>query len=252
MCLCDTKTVKDLKALLRQRGLDTRGQKYVLIERLEEFDNCVDEEVAQEVTRTNHSSVVIDEDVSVNVNDASKTSSESETIRVLQLQHQIEELKLQQAQLAHCRRSDAEVVGKNLDFGMVKAKLPTMGLQTDIITFLASWERCLQLNNVPCDRGANLLPTCLNERASAVYATQSIADCQDYEVTRAFLCEAFKANPSVYRKRLLGLRRQGTDSYKMFLSKLTDLQDHYLQSKSISSFEMLKQDNLFHLFMDSL
>jgi hypothetical protein len=102
------------------------------------------------------------------------------------------------------------------------------------------------------DRWAKLLPSCLNERASAVYATQSIADCQDYEVTHAFLCEAFKANSSVYRKRLLGLRRQGTDSYKMFQSKLSDLQDHYLQSKCISSFEMLTQDNLFHLFMDSL
>jgi hypothetical protein len=72
MSLYDTKTVKDLKALLRQRGLDTKGQKYVLIERLEEFDSCVDEEAAQEVTGTNHSSVVIDEDVSVNVNDVSK------------------------------------------------------------------------------------------------------------------------------------------------------------------------------------
>jgi hypothetical protein len=179
-------------------------------------------------------------------------SGEPEAIRVLQLQLQIEELKLKQAQLAQSARSDSEVVGKNLDFGGVKAKLPTMSPQADIITFLASWERCLQLNNVPRDKWAKLLPSCLNERASAVYATQSIADCQDYDVTRAFLFEEFKANPSVYRKRLISLRRQGTDSYKMFLSKLNDLQDHYLQSKNISSLEKLKQDNLFHLFMDSL
>jgi hypothetical protein len=86
--------MKDLKALQRQPGLDTGGQKYVLIVCLEEFDNCVDEEAAQEVTGINHSSVVIDDEVSVIVNDASKTSSESETIRVLQLQLQIEELKL--------------------------------------------------------------------------------------------------------------------------------------------------------------
>ena len=85
-----------------------------------------------------------------------------------------------------------------------------------------------------------------------MYATQSIADCQNYDVTREFLCESFKANPSVYWKRLTSLRRQGTDSYKFFSSRLRDLQDHYLQSKNILCFDQLKQDNLFHLFMDAL
>ncbi len=85
-----------------------------------------------------------------------------------------------------------------------------------------------------------------------MHATQPISDCQNYDKTRAFLCESFRANPSVYYKRLTSLRRQGTDSYKMFLSRLRDLQDHYLQSKNISTFDQLKQDNLFHLFMDAL
>ena len=251
MSVYDTETVKNLKALLKQRGLDCRGRRNELIERLKEYDSFVDNNAQEVLSHSSHASEQDDNEVTVANDDATEHSSTPESIKILQLQLQIEQVKLQQAQLAKEAKS-TEFSGAKLDTSGVKAKLPMMGPQADIISFLASWERCLQLNNVPRDNWAKLLPSCLNERASKLYATQTIADCQDYDITRAFLCDAFKANPSVYRKRLLGLRRQGTDSYKLFLSKLSDLQDHYLQSKEISTFERLKQDNLFHVFMDSL
>jgi hypothetical protein len=63
---------------------------------------------------------------------------ESEAIRALQLQLQIEQIKLQQAQLAQSATPNGEVSGATLDFGGVRAKLPVMGSQADIISFLAS------------------------------------------------------------------------------------------------------------------
>jgi len=45
-----------------------------------------------------------------------------------------------------------------IDFRNIKALLPSMHLGDDILTFLLSFERCLELNNVDRSLWARLLP----------------------------------------------------------------------------------------------
>jgi hypothetical protein len=117
-----------------------------------------------------------------------------------------------------------------------------MSKDMDIITFFAAFERYLLLSEVPSENWAKLLVSCLNEKASALYTTLSLSDCADYQVMKKFLINEFRANPSVYRARMLSLHRSGSDSYEVFLTKLNDVFSHYLQSKNIVSFESLRDD----------
>ena len=81
-----------------------------------------------------------------------------------------------------------------------------MSRGADIMTFLASRERCLELNHTPREHWARLLPSSLNETALAVCAAQSTSNCPNYDCIKSILLESFKATPGVYRKKLLSLR----------------------------------------------
>jgi hypothetical protein len=119
------KTVKQLKQLLKERGLNFNGNKDALIERLLQDDDDV-----QHVSADNSSCIIeaegmnnADIDNEVVVSGVSHDASgESEQIRVLHLQIRLQELKLQEAQLRQTPAS-ADPVSR-VDFGGIKTKLP--------------------------------------------------------------------------------------------------------------------------------
>ena len=239
-----------LIALLHERGLNAgkRINKAGLIALLEQHDiNTVEVPVESEI----ENDCLVDETDDVSV--------DSENIRTLQLQVKLEELKLQQLQLKSHNEGVApfEATGmtQNTNFvslPTVRSNLPCMQDDCDVLVYFTTLERAFELNSVPKANWSKMLPGLLNAKASKIFMQLSWEVCCDYDETKSHLLEAFKASPDVYRNRLETAFRTGQESYKLFLSRLTEYQNLYLQCSNIDSFEKLKHDNLYHLFVNSL
>ena len=137
----ETQTAKQLKALLWQRGSRCNGRKGDRINQLHDDDSRMGrvETAADDVITDDHAVPVDNDDlVSVARSCGSAGWEESETIRSLQLQLQIEEFRFKTAQLSQGQgRESSGTTG--LDLRGLKVKPPVMSSGAYIITFLASW-----------------------------------------------------------------------------------------------------------------
>ena len=188
MSVYESRTVRQLRALLQERGLDSRGRRNVLVSRLLEDDdnnNAVDNFDVFNDDENDTDEVVIRSDQS----DARETgaASSSQSIRALELQMRIEELKLEQCRLGLGQSPSADHFIKPSWDGL-KFKLPVMSEHDDILVFFAAFERCLTLHDIPREGWAKLVSPHLNGRAQAVYATIPMADCGSYDSVKARLC----------------------------------------------------------------
>jgi len=119
----------------------------------------------------------------------------------------------------------------------VKAKLPVMTASTtDVISFFSGLEKVLQINAVPKEAWAKLIPTTLNERCMRTYAKLSVTDCSNYDVVKAAIFDAFKANSHTYLQELTSAHRTGKESYAEYCNRLIELQNNYLHCQKIDSF----------------
>ena len=134
----------------------------------------------------------------------------------------------------------------------IRSRLPTMSPQSDIISFLSSFERCLEINGTPRHLWIQYLPSVLNERAGRIFSQQKIEVCRDYGQMRVILLNSFKSTPDSYLAKLQGATRQGNESYALFVLRLRELQTHYVESKQIDYLSKLLEDNLLNVFMNSL
>ena len=246
-------SVKDLRSLLQQRGLHTRGRKDDLIERLLENDR--DTVLMSDQVPDNSS------DGQVNVNaaqrdvsaDNSKESHESEAVTILRLQIELEKIKLQQSQAGMAvGRDNSSVAADKVDLAAIKSRIPVMSADCDVIAYFMMYEKTLELNEVPRDLWAKILPSVLNEKAGKIFAQQPMECCRDYDKSRALLINAFKCSSDVYLRKLQTSTRTGTESYTMFLNRLAEYHAFYLQARKIVDFDALKDDVLMNFFMLSL
>lgn len=67
-----------------------------------------------------------------------------------------------------------------IDFRNIKALLPSMHMGDDILTFLMTYERCLELNNVDRSLWARLLPAQMSQKALIIYARLSLKESRCY------------------------------------------------------------------------
>jgi Zinc knuckle len=118
--------------------------------------------------------------------------------------------------------------------------------------FFANFKRALELNGVPKEFWARLSPSVLNEKAAKIVNQLSLDECKQYDLVKSFLPEAFKATADTYLRRLNNSVRTGSESYRLFLSRLQEYQMYYLQCKSNDTFEALKDDCLLNIYVQSL
>ena len=99
---------------------------------------------------------------------------------------------------------------------------------------------------------ARCLPMVLSTRASAIYAQLTYEQAKSYDVCKSFLIATFRKTPEFYLDQLTVMTRSGSDSYSLFLNKLTEAHGHYLTTKQVKSFDELRDDCILNLFMNSL
>jgi hypothetical protein len=245
--------------LLRQRGLNAKGRKYDLIQRLREDDADLEGQtiLSADQAADDDNDVLLNAEagnVLTDCADGACVRQESETIRILQLQIELEKIKLQQSQAGMNTVNGSSLFsGDRSDMaGIFKARLPVTSPDCDVIAYFMMPEKTLQLNAVPRELWARFLPSILNEKADKIFAQQSIECCRDYDVSRALLINAFKCNSDVYLRKLQTSTRVGNKSYTTFLNRLVEYQSFYLQSRHSVDIDTLKDDVVMNYFMLSL
>jgi hypothetical protein len=254
----NTNSLKELKRLLRERGLSDGGRrkKAELIQILLEND--------RKTSPSDHNDVVSsgaddDDDDEVTFGAASrptiskKGDETNSQIEILKLQLQIEQAKVRQSELgiipsgeSNSRRSSSTA---RLDIGNIKSRLPVMASDDDILSFFQIFERALQICDVPREMWSTMLPACLNQRAAKIFNMHPIDVCRDYDAIRNILCEAFKGTPDYYYRQFKGAHRSGTDSYRLHLCKLREHYAAYLSCSKLDTFAELCEDNIKRALM---
>ena len=126
-----------------------------------------------------------------------------------------------------------------IDYRDVKAFLPTMQENDDILTFIMAFERSLELNGVERNLWARLLPAQLNQKALKTFARLSLEESSDYDVAKRAILNGFKLNSDSYLKTFRTMRRTGQSTYKTFLANRREVAARYYDAKGINSFETL-------------
>jgi len=195
------KTLKQLKALALERGIEYQGLKKAEI---------IDELVVFDENDVEDSEVVIVNKIVATKKNAPEVGypnievpagkADSEQMLMLKLQLQIEETKLKQMQLGS--NGQNAIVGQSSDVNVIsqlKNRLPVMPQDGDIMNFFANFERCMELNDV-FDKNiyAQCLPMVLSTRASAIYAQLTFEQAKSYDVCKAFLITTFRKTSEFY------------------------------------------------------
>jgi len=139
-----------------------------------------------------------------------------------------------------------------IEFRDIKAVLPSMQMGDDILTFLMSFERCLELNGVDRSLWARLLPAKLNQKALKIFARLSLEDSRCYDTVKRSILAGFKLNADSYLKTFRKIRRTGSMTYKAFLTQLRDVANNFYDAKGIDTFESLSHAVIMEQFLSSL
>ena len=98
----------------------------------------------------------------------------------------------------------------------------------DIMNLFANFERCMELNDVFDEHiYARCFPMVLSTRASVIYAQLTYEQAKSYDVCKSFLIATFRKTPEFYSDQLTVMTRSGSDSYSLFLNKLTKGHGHF-------------------------
>jgi len=130
--------------------------------------------------------------------------------------------------------------------------LPTMHESENPLSFFLSFEKVAQLHNINVLEWPKLLPALLNSSLRQHYNRLSYDVCKDYKRTKAELLAACQMNPRFYLDKFKSMQRSGKETYSQFLTRLSDMQEYYLEAKEISDFTALKDDMLAERLRDSL
>ena len=263
MASYNRRRLADLRQLCVDRGLDTTGRKSAIVQRLLVAD--ADDDLAErnnEIvfhnghTRPNDddsgSASSVNELLSDDGNRGDNTEPMSEAIKIKQLELQIEMAKLEQCKLVNGTHPSVLQGGQLSSVRPRDIPLPSMSENGDPLAFFACFEKTLQLNGVDESIYTRLLPSHLNERAKRVFAALSYDECQDYNVVKAHIISSFKASAHSYLEKFRTVKRTGQESQKMFVSRLTETYNYYLQAAEIKTFDDLKQGAVLEQFLLTL
>lgn len=92
--------------------------------------------------------------------------------------------------------------------------------ESDVESFLASFEKIAQINSWPADKYTAILQAHLTGKALKVFTQLSLTECQDYPTLKAALLTAYAVVPEVYRKRFRTIKKFYNETYSEFAFRL--------------------------------
>ena len=95
-------------------------------------------------------------------------------------------------------------------------KLIPKSNEHDVVSFLLSFEKIVQLNQFPEETYAAILQTHLTGKAPKAFTELSVQDCQDYLKLEDVLLTAYTVVPEMYRKRFCNLNKHHFETFAEF------------------------------------
>ena len=113
--------------------------------------------------------------------------------------------------------------------------------ESDVETFLLSFEKVAELNNFPPEKYAAILQAHLTGKALKVFTELSVEECRDYPTLKAALLQAYSVVPEIYRKRFRSLNKLYTETYSEYAFRLSTQFTRWLESEgAYSDIELLR------------
>lgn len=134
----------------------------------------------------------------------------------------------------------------------LKALLPVMGEDHNALAFFHAYEKTLLIEKVDKSLWAKWLPACVNAKAGKVYTALSVDQCQQYEVVKRTILENFRLTARTYLEKFRGMRRTGQDSYTLFLNKLKEMLDYFMEAREVKDLDKMVEQVLLEQFVNGL
>ena len=155
------------------------------------------------------------------------------------------------AQQGEGRASDRETPAAT-ELREIKALLPLMTDDSDVLTYFMTFERVLEINCVDRSLWARILPAQLSQKALKIFARLSMEESRSYDTVKRLILDGYKLNGDSYLKSFRTLRRSGNLTYRMFLTSLRDMATRYFDAKGIDTFEKLMHAFIMEQFLNAL
>ena len=135
----------------------------------------------------------------------------------------------------------------------LQVRVPSMPTSTgQVLAWFQAFEKALSVQGIDQTLWAKILPQYLTGHALITYSKLTLEQSQIYSETKKEILKGYKLTPYKYLQKLKAMKRTGNESYTQFLERLKQAQKHYLESKSICTFQQLLTDNLYVQMSDSL
>lgn len=151
--------------------------------------------------------------------------------RKLELQHE-HELRLRQLELQHQQPHYSRTMNPTQTFRVDTAvKLVPKFDETDVESFLLTFERIAQLNDWPMEKYSAILQAHLTGKALKVFSELSAVQCQHYETLKAALLLSYAVVPEVHRKKFRSARKYHNETYSEFAFRLSQSFKRWLEGE---------------------
>lgn len=144
---------------------------------------------------------------------------------------QLRKLELQHQHLTHSHASFAHtppVATFRVDAAI---KLVPKFDESDVESFLLTFERIAQLNSWPKDKYTAILQAHLTGKALKVFTELTTEQCRNYDTLKAALLISYAVVPEVHRKRFRTMRKQYSETYSEFAFRLTQSFTRWLEGE---------------------
>ena len=132
-----------------------------------------------------------------------------------------------------------------------KSLLPTIS-DSDVLTFLLSFERVCELNNIPRDLWSRLLTPQLTSQATKVILRLTNEEAKSYDSMKRAILSYYRLSAQRYLKEFRSTKSSGRDTYAMTLNKLRDMQMACFEARQIRTFEDLSAAFLMEQLTNTL
>ena len=136
----------------------------------------------------------------------------------------------------------------------LKGILPRMANDdsADALAFFHAFELALQQNDVSESEWCKYLPACLSPKAAKVYALLTLDESKNYQFVKSQILQNFRLTPSAYLAKFRTAKRQGQETYRLFVGKLRELHSYWMESIGIDSLQKLIEQNILEQFLSTL
>jgi SCAN domain len=96
------------------------------------------------------------------------------------------------------------------------------------------------------------IPACLSPKAEKVNALLTLDESKNYPFVKSQILHNFRLPPSAYLAKFISVKRQGQETYSLFIGKLRKVYSYWLGSKEIDSRQKLIEQNILEQFLSTL